>query len=71
MMGINRIGNSAHKSVVNKDGRLCDSPNVVVCDASIFPSCGYQNIAITSMALNIKNTRNIVKTKRNSKLTFI
>ena len=54
MMGINRIGNSAHKSVVNKDGRLCDSPNVVVCDASIFPSCGYQNIAITSMALNIK-----------------
>ena len=70
-MGGARMGNSAHKSVVNKDGRLWDSPNVVVCDASIFPSCGYQNIAITSMALTIKNTRNIVKVKRNSKLTFI
>ena len=70
-MGGARMGNSAHKSVVNKDRRLWDSPNVVVCDASIFPSFGYQNIAITSMALTIKNTRNIVKVKRNSKLTFI
>ena len=52
-------------SVVNKDGRLwglskCD----YFCDASIFPSAGYQNIALTSMALAIKNSRNTTKNKK-------
>lgn len=70
-MGGARMGTTIKNSVVNKDGRLWDSPNVIICDASIFPSAGYQNIALTSMALAIKNSRNIIKIKKNGKLTTI
>jgi len=70
-MGGARMGTTNKNSVVNKDGRLWDSPNVIICDASIFPSAGYQNITLTSMALAVKNSRNIIKIKKNGKLTII
>ncbi len=56
-----RMGDSPHTSVVNPYGRLWDSPNVLICDASVFPSIGYQNSSLTSMALCLRACRNLVK----------
>ena len=66
-----KMGDNQNDSVVDQNGRLWDSPNVVICDASIFPSCGYQNPANTIMALSIKNSRNIVKQFKLKKLLKI
>ena len=55
------MGSDPKNSVVNEYCRLWDSPNVLVCDASNFPSIGYQNPANTSMAITIRACKNISK----------
>ena len=61
-----RMGTSLKNSIVNEYCRLWDSPNVLICDASIFPSIGYQNPANTSMAITLRACSNIVKVAKNS-----
>ena len=60
-----RMGSDPKNSVVNEYCRLWDSPNVLVCDASNFPSIGYQNPANTSMAITIRACKNISKIAKN------
>jgi len=58
------------ESVVNSFGRLWDSPNVLVCDASCFPSIGYQNLTLTAMALSVRACRNILDVAERSNDLF-
>ena len=62
-----RMGVEPADSVVNSFNRVWDAPNILVCDASCFPSMGYQNLALTAMALSVRACRNIVKIAKNTK----
>ena len=61
-----RMGVDPADSVVNSFNRVWDAPNILVCDASCFPSMGYQNLALTAMALSVRACRNIVKIAKNT-----
>jgi choline dehydrogenase-like flavoprotein len=50
-MGGARMGTDPNQSVVDARGRCWDVPNVIVADAACFPSGGYQNPALTIMAV--------------------
>ena len=61
-----RMGSDINNSVVNPFNRMWSSPNIIVCDSSCFPSIGYQNPALTSIAIAIRATQNIAKVALNS-----
>ena len=48
------LGIDPAQSVLDPYCRIWDAPNVVVCDAAAFPSCGYQNPALTIMAMAMR-----------------
>jgi len=48
------MGDDADNSVVNKNGRSFDIPNLYICDNSIFPSALSVNPALTIMALALR-----------------
>lgn len=49
-----RMGTSPDNSVVDRQGRLWDVPNVFMCDGAVLPSMGYQNTTLTIMALSAR-----------------
>ena len=61
-----RMGRTNKLSIVNPFNRIWDSPNVLVCDSSCFPSSGYQNPSLTAMALCLRACRNILKIVKNN-----
>lgn len=52
--GTARMGSDPATSVVNEHGRAHDVENLYVCDASVFPSVGAVNPALTVMALSLR-----------------
>lgn len=61
-----RMGSDINNSVTDPFNRIWSSPNIIVCDSSCFPSIGYQNPALTAMAISIRATQNISKVALNS-----
>jgi choline dehydrogenase-like flavoprotein len=55
-----RMGRDPASSVVNSYNRLWDAPNVLLCDASCFPSIPQQNPALTTMALAVRACRQLL-----------
>ena len=51
LMGTCRMGDDPASSVVDKDGRSWDIPNLWVCDGSLFPTSGGVNPSLTIQAL--------------------
>ncbi len=51
LMGTCRMGFDTASSVVDKDGRSWDIPNLWVCDGSLFPTAGGVNPSLTIQAL--------------------
>ncbi|QLJ03534.1 GMC family oxidoreductase [Streptomyces sp. NEAU-sy36] len=50
-LGTARMGDSPADSVLDRDNRCWDAPNVFVADGACFPSGGWQNPTLTIMAL--------------------
>ena len=50
-MGGTRMGNNPSTSVVDKNCRLHESPNLYVASSSVFPTSGWANPTVTIMAL--------------------
>ena len=53
IIGTCRMGNEADKSVVNKECRSHDVPNLYIVDNSVFPSALAVNPALTIMAISL------------------
>lgn len=56
-----RMGSNPASSVVDPSNRLWDVPNVYVTDGACFPSCGFQNVTLTLMALTVRASQAIVR----------
>ena len=54
LMGTCRMGDSAHNSVVDADGRSWDIPNLWISDGSLFPTTGAVNPSLTIQALALR-----------------
>lgn len=55
-----RMGIDASSSVVDGYNRVWETPNVLVCDSACFPSIPHQNPTLTTMALAVRATRNLL-----------
>jgi choline dehydrogenase-like flavoprotein len=55
-----RMGADPSTSVLDQYNRLWDAPNVLVCDTACFPSIPHQNPTLTSMALAVRASRQLV-----------
>jgi len=53
-IGTCRMGDDPTDSVVDRDGRVHDVPNLIICDNSTFPSALSVNPALTIMALSLR-----------------
>jgi gluconate 2-dehydrogenase alpha chain len=53
--GTLRMGSSPESSVTDEFGLMHDAPNVVVCDASVFPTSGAVNPTLTIMSVAWRN----------------
>lgn len=53
-IGTARMGADPATSVVDRDGRAHDVPNLTICDNSVFPSALGVNPALTIMALSLR-----------------
>jgi choline dehydrogenase-like flavoprotein len=51
LVGGCRMGFAPEESVVDRDHRVWDVPNLFVCDGSVFPTEGAANPALAIMAL--------------------
>jgi choline dehydrogenase-like flavoprotein len=56
-LGTARMGRSPADSVVDRDNRCWDAPNVFVADGACFPSGGWQNPTLTIMAIAARAAR--------------
>jgi choline dehydrogenase-like flavoprotein len=54
LLGTARMGRDPSASVVDAHGRVHTTPNVIVCDGSIFPTVGAVNPASTIGAVALK-----------------
>lgn len=55
-----RMGLDPATSIVDPYNRVWEAPNILVCDAACFPSIPYQNPALTTMALAIRASRQLL-----------
>lgn len=55
-----RMGFDPTTSVVDPYNRLWDAPNVLVCDTACFPTIPHQNPTLTSMALAVRASRELL-----------
>ncbi|WP_430647811.1 GMC family oxidoreductase N-terminal domain-containing protein [Agromyces sp. GXS1127] len=62
IMGTARMGGSAEMSAVNPDGATWEVPNLVVADASTFPTSSGVNPMVTIEAIGYLNARKLVAT---------
>ncbi|WP_243705981.1 GMC oxidoreductase [Micromonospora sp. KC721] len=56
-LGTARMGRSPADSVVDRNNRCWDAPNVFVADGACFPSGGWQNPTLTIMAIAVRAGR--------------
>jgi choline dehydrogenase-like flavoprotein len=54
LMGTCRMGDDRETSVVDRDGRSWDIPNLWVCDGSLFCTAGGVNPSLTIQALALR-----------------
>ena len=54
IIGTCRMGDDPADSVVDRDGRAHDVPNLTICDNSVFPSALSVNPALTIMAVSLR-----------------
>jgi choline dehydrogenase-like flavoprotein len=63
-----RMGDNPGESVVDRNGRLWDVPNVWIADGAVLPSIGFQNPTLTILALARRAAEHLlrehVKTRR-------
>ncbi len=60
-MGGTRLGNDKGKSVVDKNLKIHDSPNLFVAGSSVFPTSGYTNPTFTIIQLSLRLGDHIFK----------
>lgn len=58
-----RMGSDPASSVVDPLCRCWDAPNVIVSDGACFASGGYQNPALTIMALSVRAAEGVVRSR--------
>ncbi|WP_282701313.1 GMC family oxidoreductase [Streptomyces sp. CC219B] len=63
-LGTARMGASPADSVLDRDNRCWDAPNVFVADGSCFPSGGWQNPTLTIMAIAARAGRRAARLLR-------
>ena len=56
-----RMGTDGAQSVLNPFNQLWDMPNLLVTDASAFPSSGVSGTTLTIMAMTVRACRNLVE----------
>ena len=54
VIGTCRMGHDGDRAVVDADGRSFETPNLFICDNSVFPSALGVNPALTIMALSLR-----------------
>lgn len=69
LMGACRMGTNPSNSVVDRDGRAFDVPNLFICDGSVFPSSGAGNPSLTIQAVAARTADRIIAMARNGELT--
>lgn len=55
-----RMGLDPRSSVLDPYNRVWEAPNVVVCDSACFPSMPHQNPTLTTMALAVRASRQLL-----------
>ena len=68
LLGACRMGADPGDSVVDADGRAWDIPNLWICDASLFPTCGGVNPSLTIQALACRTGARIAALARRGEL---
>jgi len=68
ILGTCRMGTDPAASVVDRDGRSWDIPNLWVCDGSLFPTCGGVNPSLTIQALACRIGARIARLARRGEL---
>jgi choline dehydrogenase-like flavoprotein len=71
ILGTCRMGDSPETSVVDRDGRSWDVPNLWICDGSIFPTAGGVNPSLTIQALACRIGDRIAELSRQGALTRV
>jgi len=69
LIGACRMGTDPANSVVDRDGRAFDVPNLFICDGSVFPSAGAGNPSLTIQAVAARTADRIIEMARNGELT--
>ena len=62
------MGNNPKDSVVNRDCRAHDVPNLFVCDGSVFPTSTAVNPSLTIEAIAARTADRIVELARRGEL---
>ena len=55
VMGTCRMGDDPHSSVVDRDGRTHDHPNLFIAGSRVFPTAGTANPTLTALALTLRS----------------
>jgi choline dehydrogenase-like flavoprotein len=69
ILGTCRMGDDPKTSVVDRDGRSWDIPNLWICDGSVFPTSGGVNPSLTIQALACRTADRIAALSRQGALT--
>lgn len=69
ILGACRMGGDRTTSVVDRDGRSWDIPNLWICDGSLFPTSGGVNPSLTIQALACRMGDRILAMARRGELT--
>jgi len=69
ILGTCRMGDDPKTSVVDRDGRSWDIPNLWICDGSIFPTSGGVNPSLTIQALACRIGDRVAQMSRQGTLT--
>jgi choline dehydrogenase-like flavoprotein len=69
ILGTCRMGDDPRTSVVDRDGRSWDIPNLWICDGSLFPTAGGVNPSLTIQALACRIGARITEMSRQGTLT--
>jgi len=71
LLGTCRMGNDGADSVVNKDCRAHDVPNLFVCDGSVFPTSTAVNPSLTIQAIAARTADRISEMARRGELMTV
>lgn len=69
LLGTCRMGDDPSSSVVNRDCRAHDVPNLFICDGSVFPTSTAVNPSLTIEAVAARTADRIVESARRGELS--